>query len=83
MKSPAVVNFGGFFYSTGPPESFLTSIIAIHLLIFQVGDSAIGITAAAAIFDSRLKPTIDNDFPPWSRTSGDFHFWPLPCLFVT
>ena len=28
----------------------------------------------AITFMSRLKPTIDNDYPPGSRTSGDFHF---------
>jgi hypothetical protein len=45
-------------------------------------DMAIAENNGCSIFDIRLKPTIDNEFPPWSRITGDFSFIRvLGCLF--
>lgn len=46
---------------------------------FPVVDFQMCEELATLIFELRLKPTIDNDFPPRSRISGDFYLWPFYC----
>lgn len=63
----------GFCYPTREVGSFIHVFDILSGIIAGYRFNNCRVNGCAYIY-SRLKPTIDNDFPPWSRTSGDFLF---------